>query len=306
MYDHSAEIEQIPYEESSDDLVSSNDSDDQTTKVRLNKFLADSGVCSRRSADKLIAEGKVLVNGKKVFELGIKVSPKDRITVDGKPLKQETQKIYLIFNKPKGVLTTLSDPENRPTIADYINHIEHRVFPVGRLDWDSEGLILLTNDGEWANQIMHPSREVSKTYLVKLDGKPSDTDFQKLRKGVSIPGGKVKALHIERIKRKEGSKQYDWIKIVITEGKNRQIRYMFEKIGMDVLKLQRIGIGRLKLGNLDKGEFSFLSEQDKRKVFQSDKPESSNMSRVRKTLSQKRQAPSATKASKRKFKEIFK
>lgn len=211
-----------------------------------------------------------------------------------------------MFHKPKGVLTTLSDPENRPTIADYVSHIEHRVFPVGRLDWDSEGLILLTNDGDWANKIMHPSSEVSKTYLVKLDGKPTDVDFIKLRKGVSIPGGKVKALHVERIKRKEGSKQYDWIKIVINEGKNRQIRYMFEKIGMDVLKLQRIGIGRLKLGNLERGDIHFLSEQDRRKVFQSDRPATSNMSRVKKTLSQKRQSPSIDKRSNKKFKEIFK
>lgn len=296
MHDDSAE----------NDQNSTPKSHDQDARVRLNKFLADSGICSRRNADKLIAEGKVLVNGKKVFELGIKVSPKDRITVDGKPLKQETQKIYLMFHKPKGVLTTLSDPENRPTIADYVSQIEHRVFPVGRLDWDSEGLILLTNDGDWANKIMHPSSEVSKTYLVKLDGKPTDVDFIKLRKGVSIPGGKVKALHVERIKRKEGSKQYDWIKIVINEGKNRQIRYMFEKIGMDVLKLQRIGIGRLKLGNLERGDIHFLSEQDRRKVFQSERPEASNMSRVKKTLSQKRQAPSSDKKSKRKFKEIFK
>lgn len=255
----------------------------------------------------MIAEGKVLVNGKKVFELGIKVSPKDRITVDGKPLKQETQKIYLMIHKPKGVLTTLSDPENRPTIADYVNHIEHRVFPVGRLDWDSEGLVLLTNDGEWANKIMHPSSEVSKTYLVKVDGKPSDGDLIKLRKGVSIPGGKVKAIHIEKIKRKEGSKQYDWIKIVINEGKNRQIRYMFEKVGLDVLKLQRIGIGRLRLGNLEKGDIHFLSEQDRRKVFQSDRPEASNMSRVKKVLSKKRQTTAATdKKSKRKFNDLFK
>lgn len=188
-----------------------------------------------------------------------------------------------MFHKPKGVLTTLSDPENRPTISDYISRIEHRVFPVGRLDWDSEGLILLTNDGDWANQIMHPSHEVTKTYLVKIDGKPDTVALQKLKKGVSIPGGKVKALHVDKIKRKEGSKQYDWLKIVITEGKNRQIRYMFEKIGFDVLKLQRVCIGRLKLGHLEKGDIAFLSEQDRRKVFQSDTPENTNMKRIKKT-----------------------
>lgn len=276
------------------------------SRVRLNKHLADSGVCSRRAADKLIAEGKVLVNGKKVFELGIKVSPSDRITVEGKPLKQETEKLYLMFHKPRGVLTTLSDPENRPTIGDYLNRFGHRVFPVGRLDWESEGLILLTNDGEWANKIMQPKSDVTKTYLVKLDGKPEQTHFQRLKNGISIPGGRVKALHVERIKRKEGSKQYDWIKIVINEGKNRQIRYMFEKIGFDVLKLQRISIGRLKLGNLDRGELAFLTEQEQRKVFQSDTPQDSNMKRVKNTTSAKRKETVSTRKTKKQFNNLFK
>ncbi|MCK6599908.1 MAG: rRNA pseudouridine synthase [Bdellovibrionaceae bacterium] len=261
------------------------------SRVRLNKFLAESGVCSRRAADRIIAEGKVLVNGKKVFELGIKVSPTDRITVEGKPLKLETEKVYLMFHKPKGVLTTLTDPENRPTIGDYVARLPQRVFPVGRLDWDSEGLILLTNDGEWANKIMQPSSEVTKTYLVKLNGKPEVSHFEKLRRGFSIPGGRVKALHIEKIRRKDGSSQYDWIKIVIDEGKNRQIRFMFEKVGFDVLKLQRIGIGKLRLGNLEKGELQFLTAVEKKKVFQTEAPESSNMSRVKKSASSKSTNP---------------
>lgn len=248
----------------------------------------------------------MLVNGKKVFELGIKVNPTDRITVSGKPIQQEKQKLYLMLHKPKGVLSTLSDPENRPTVADFIKRFDQRLFPVGRLDWDSEGLLLLTNDGDWANKIMQPNSEVTKTYLVKLDGQPQPSHFLKLKTGISIPGGRVKALHVEKIKRKEGSKQYDWIKIVINEGKNRQIRYMFEKIGFDVLKLQRISIGKLKLGHLEKGEISFLTEAEQRKVFQVDSPEGSNMARVKRTNSAKRKPVTQSKKTTKEFNDLFK
>lgn len=240
--------------------------------VRLNKFLADSGICSRRAADTVISEGRILVNGKKVFELGIKVSPSDRITFDGKPVKPVTQKIYLMLHKPKGVLTTLDDELGRTTVASFLGDIHQRVFPVGRLDWDSEGLLLFTNDGDFANKVMQPKNDITKTYLVKVDGRPEDGALTKLRQGVSIPGGRVKALSVEKITRKDGSKQYQWLKIVISEGKNRQIRYMFEKIGFDVLKLQRIAIGQLKLGNLDKGELAYLDEVDLKRVFVKDLP----------------------------------
>ncbi len=246
---------------------------DNSGTLRLNKFLADSGICSRRAADGIIADGRVLVNGKKVFELGIKVNPKeDRITVDRKPIKQVTDKVYLMLHKPKGILTTMEDELGRPTVAQYLETLPHRVFPVGRLDWDSEGLLLFTNDGEFANKVMQPKNDITKTYLVKVDGQPDDKHLNRLRMGVSIPGGRVRAIHIEKISRKEGSKQYNWIKIVINEGKNRQIRYMFEKIGYDVLKLQRIAIGQLKLGNLDRGELTYIDETDLKKVFLKDLP----------------------------------
>ncbi|MBL7558103.1 MAG: rRNA pseudouridine synthase [Bdellovibrionaceae bacterium] len=246
---------------------------DNSGTVRLNKFLADSGICSRRAADGIIADGRVLVNGKKVFELGIKVNPKeDRITVDRKPIKQVTDKVYLMLHKPKGILTTMEDELGRPTVAQYLETLPHRVFPVGRLDWDSEGLLLFTNDGEFANKVMQPKNDITKTYLVKVDGQPDDKNLNRLRMGVSIPGGRVRAVHVEKISRKEGSKQYNWIKIVINEGKNRQIRYMFEKIGYDVLKLQRIAIGQLKLGNLDRGELTYIDETDLKKVFIKDLP----------------------------------
>ena len=248
-----------------------------TQRVRLNKLIADSGLASRRHADRMIEEGLVTVNGKRVYELGIKVDPQaDRILVDGKPLRKPlSQKLYLVMNKPKGVLTTMDDPLERPTIAEYLEEVPSRVFPVGRLDWDSEGMLLLTNDGDFANKVMHPKAEVTKTYLVKLDGQPQAQHIEKLKKGVSIVGGKVRARHIEKIKKggENKSDKYDWYKIVITEGKNRQIRQMFEKVGFDVIKLQRVAIGRLRLGALRVGELVYLNEAAVERVFLPDDPD---------------------------------
>lgn len=248
-----------------------------TQRVRLNKLIADSGLASRRHADRMIEEGQVTVNGKRVYELGVKVDPQnDRILVDGKSLRKPlTQKLYIILNKPKGVLTTMEDPHNRPTVADYLGGVPSRVFPVGRLDWDSEGMLLLTNDGDFANKVMHPKAEVTKTYLVKLDGKPEPHQIEKLKKGVSIVGGRVSARHVERIKKSGDNKsdKYEWYKIIITEGKNRQIRQMFAKIGFDVLKLQRVAIGRLRMAALKPGELVFVNESAIERVFLADDPE---------------------------------
>ncbi|NJL26066.1 MAG: rRNA pseudouridine synthase [Calothrix sp. SM1_5_4] len=235
--------------------------------IRLNKFLADCGITSRRKADELIEQGHVQVNGKTVYELGVRVTPdQDRVTVDGKPVRPANQKIYVAFYKPENVLTTMDDPEGRPTVADFMEQLPVRVFPVGRLDWDTEGLLLLTNDGDFAQKVMHPREEIPKTYLAKLDGKPTDQQLQKLTSGVTIPGGRVKAWHVERAKIGD-SKQYEWIKIVIGEGKNRQIKYMFQKIGFDVKKLKRVAIGLLTLGPLEKGEYAFLDKGALAKIF---------------------------------------
>lgn len=261
-----------------------------TQRVRLNKLIADSGLASRRHADRMIEEGLVTVNGKRVYELGIKVDPQaDRILVDGKPLRKPlTQKLYLVMNKPKGVLTTMDDPLERPTIAEYLEEVPSRVFPVGRLDWDSEGMLLLTNDGDFANKVMHPKAEVTKTYLVKLDGQPQAQHIEKLKRGVSIVGGKVKARHIEKIKKggENKSDKYDWYKIVITEGKNRQIRQMFEKVGFDVIKLQRVAIGRLRLGALRVGELVYLNDAAVERVFLPDDPEEVKQKRTYKGRAQ--------------------
>ena len=275
-------------------------------KVRLNKLIAEAGLASRRGADEIIESGQVTINGKKVYELGIKVDPvHDKISVDGKPLRRINHKIYLLFHKPKGVLTTMEDPLDRPTIAEYLDKVPYRVFPVGRLDWDSEGMILLTNDGEFANKITHPKSEVTKTYLVKVNGQPKQEQLDKLLKGVSIIGGKVAAKHIERIKRKEGSEQYDWFKMIITEGKNRQIRQMFEKIGFDVMKLQRVAIGRLRMGHLERGELVFVDEAALEMVFLPDVPEELKEKRSYKgrQTSTKRLPPTITPKAKTSAKE---
>ena len=241
-------------------------------KVRLNKLIADAGLASRRGADRLIEEGQLTVNGKKVFELGIKVDPEnDKVFINGKPLRRKFDHLYIMFHKPKGVLTTMEDPLGRTTIKSFLEEVPARVFPVGRLDWDSEGLLLLTNDGDYANKIAHPTAEVTKTYLVKVDGQPKDEQIQKLLRGVSIVGGKVAAKSVEKVHR--GREQYAWLKIVITEGKNRQIRQMFEKIGFDVLKLQRVAIGRLRIGNLQRGELVYLNKVAADRVFLQDIPE---------------------------------
>jgi 23S rRNA pseudouridine2605 synthase len=241
--------------------------------VRLNKYLAECGVSSRRKADELIAEGSVTVNGKKVYELGTRVTPStDRITVNGKPVKPSVHRVYILFHKPKNVVTTMEDPAGRPTVADFFERLPVRVFPVGRLDWDTEGMIILTNDGEFAQRVNHPREEIFKTYMVKVSGHPSGEQLERLKRGVSVIGGRVSAHVAERVKRGDSDK-YDWVKIMISEGKNRQVRRMFEKIGYDVLKLQRVAIGKLRMpASLKRGEYVFLTEAGIAKIFERERP----------------------------------
>ena len=241
----------------------------KSESVRLNKYIADCGLCSRRAADRLIEEGSVSVNGRKVYELGVQVDPKvDKVLVKGKPLRSKQKNVYFAFHKPKGVLTSMSDPEGRPTVADFFKKIPFRLFPVGRLDWDSEGLLLFTNDGDFAQEITNPKSKITKTYMVKLSSSPSPEQIEKLKAGVSIPGGRVSALRIEKIP--SSKSKYPWYKIVITEGKNRQIRQMFAKINADVTKLQRVGIGSFKLGTLQRGEIKPLTNSDMLRVLTPD------------------------------------
>jgi 23S rRNA pseudouridine2605 synthase len=249
------------------DLVRRSETSNRSKTVRLNRYIAQSGVASRRHADALIAQGQVRINGKTITELGTQVHPgKDTIVVSGKTIRPFDDLVYVMFNKPPRVVTTMNDPDGRPSVADYFEKARVRLFPVGRLDWDSEGLILLTNDGDFAQRVSHPKNSIAKTYLVKVDGQPTPEDLQKLMRGVTIVGGKAFALYAETSERKSSDK-YDWIKVIINEGRNRQIRQMFEKIGYDVMKLQRVAIGRLRLGPLEKGKFRILTEEDLARVF---------------------------------------
>ena len=251
-------------------------------RIRLNKYLADCGVASRRKADEIIEAGAVTVNGRKVFELGIRIDPKtDKVVCNGKPVTSPHRMVYYAFNKPKNVVTSNSDPQGRPTVLDFFPKEKLRIFPVGRLDWDSEGLLLMTNDGDFANEVMNPKSKITKTYHVKLNSIPTDAQLEKLTRGVSIEGaGKVSAVAVRRLTEKT-TETKGWIEIVITEGKNRQVRKMFEKIGHDVTKLRRVAIGELRIGTLQGGAIKVLGAEDLIKIFKIHKADLKDTKKVR-------------------------
>lgn len=240
---------------------------DRDQRVRLNKYLADCGVCSRRKADELIDEGLIKVNGKTAYELGVKIDPKkDTVVYKGKPVRPPADFAYYAFYKPKKVVTTTSDPHGRPTILDFFHKSKRRLFPVGRLDWDAEGLLLVTDDGDFAQEVIHPSRAIVKVYHAKLAGLPTEEQLDKLRRGVSIQGGgKVAATFVKRLPKSTDKKA--WIELGITEGKNHQVKKMFNKIGYDVVKLKRVSVGGLKLSGLKPGEIRELKAADLAKIF---------------------------------------
>ena len=229
-------------------------------EIRINKFIASSGVCSRRNADAIILEGRVKVNGQVIRELGTKVTNNDIIEVDGSIVSLETNKVYVMLNKPRGYVTTSKEQFNRPSVLDLID-VKERVFPVGRLDMDSEGLLLLTNDGGFANEIIHPTKHVAKKYEVVLRKEISNEDIEKLSQGVDIGGYITRPAEVERLNSRS-------IVIVISEGKNRQVRRMCETIGNKVLNLRRVAIGNLKLGDLELGQYQLLERQELNKIFQ--------------------------------------
>lgn len=227
---------------------------------RLQKIIAAAGIASRRKAEELITSGQVQVNGTTVTELGSKADPEtDHIRVNGKLLKGEQRHIYLLMNKPKGYVTTVKDPENRPTVMDLVRGVRGRVYPVGRLDYASEGLLLLTNDGELANRLMKAGSHVSKTYLVKVAGTPSEEAIAKLRAGVSIPTDDHKRVRTApaavRVVKEAAN---PWYEITLIEGRNRQIRRMFEAVGHHVEKIKRVRYGPLTL-DVPPGEYRLLT-----------------------------------------------
>ncbi len=248
--------------------LQSGKTDLNNNQIRLNKYIAQAGIASRRKADELIEQGKVKINGRVVKDHGVRINPRqDSVKVNNRQIKKQQESVTLMFNKPIKVITSMKDPEGRICVGDYFTKAPVRLFPVGRLDWDSEGLLLMTSDGELAQQIMHPKFEIPKTYIVKVRGQITEEQIAKLMKGVSIIGGKVKALRAKRIPSR-GNDNNHWVSITISEGKNRQIRRMFEKIGSDVMKLQRVAIGQLRLGNTKRGEAKILSDRDIKKIFQ--------------------------------------
>lgn len=229
---------------------------------RLQKIISEMGVTSRRKAEDLITEGRITVNGR-TAALGMKADPtKDHIKLDGKLLLQQT-KVYLLFHKPKHVVTSLNDPEGRKTVKDFLKGIKYRVFPIGRLDYDSEGLLLLTNDGDFAHALLHPSREIYKTYHVKVRGSLELKEIAQLQSGIRLREGVTAPAKVKRLKKTE---QNSWLEISIHEGKNRQVRKMLEKVSHPVLKLKRIRINGIELGNLSPGRYRYLTHDEIRKI----------------------------------------
>jgi 23S rRNA pseudouridine2605 synthase len=214
---------------------------------RLNKFLAHAGLGSRRHCEDLIVAGRVEVDGHRVRELGAKLDPEQQhVTVDGKPVRGE-RLVYWLLNKPRGCLCTNHDPSGRLLAIDLIPHVSQRVYTVGRLDEDSEGLLLLTNDGDLANKLMHPRFGIEKTYLVQVAGKPTPDDLRQLLKGVWLSDGHVRARRVKRLKTQGDS---TWLHIVLNEGKNREIRRMLARLEHKVMRLRRVAIGPIQLGRL--------------------------------------------------------
>jgi 23S rRNA pseudouridine2605 synthase len=229
-------------------------------KVRLQKYLAESAVASRRSSEELIKQGRVSINGETVSEMGFKVSDSDIIKVDGKLIKLNKKKIYIMLNKPKGIISSVKDQFARKTVLDLIKKdIEERIFPVGRLDYDTSGLLILSNDGDFTYRLTHPKHEIKKVYVAEVMGFIGEEHIEKFANGIDIGGFVTTPAKLEIL---EVSGYSTYIGITIHEGKNRQVRKMCDSIGHPVMKLKRVAIGKVELGDLKEGEWRYLSEDE--------------------------------------------
>ncbi len=232
--------------------------------VRLQKFLAESGVASRRKSEELISEGKVKVNGK-VASIGDKINPKkDTVTVSGKKIVKRKEFTYILLHKPRGFITTMSDEMDRKCVAELIKDVPVRVYPVGRLDRESEGMLLFTNDGEFANAMTHPTKHVPKTYRVTVRPGITDEQITQLTTGIIIDDRKTAPAQVRVVNKEEGRVV---LEIILYEGRNRQIRRMCEAVGLEVARLKRTAIGSIKLGMLKQGAWRELNEDEVRKLM---------------------------------------
>lgn len=228
--------------------------------VRLQKFLAEADVASRRKCEQIIADGRVAVNGVVITEQGVKVdTERDIVTLDGKRVERDESLVYIMLHKAEGCVTTVNDQFDRPTVMDSVSDIRERIYPVGRLDYDTSGLIILTNDGELTYRLTHPKHNINKTYIALVDSEPTPEQIQHFESGIMLDGRKTAEARLSVIKR---GKKGVFIKVVIHEGRNRQVRRMCEAIGHPVKALQRRAIGTLTLGGLKKGEYRHLTAEE--------------------------------------------
>jgi pseudouridine synthase len=222
---------------------------------KVQKILSEMGVASRRKAEELIREGRVTVNGRTV-QIGDRADPScDHIKLDGRRISLPPAKIYILVHKPKGFVTTIDDPEGRRTVLDLLPTSNRRLFPVGRLDYDAEGILLMTDDGDLAHRLSHPSFHIPRTYQVKVKGKPTQAEILRLRQGISLEDGRTAPCRVGSLKETE---ENSWLEMVLYEGRNRQVKRMWEKLGYPVLKLKRVGFAGLSLGKLTPGEYRAL------------------------------------------------
>ena len=229
--------------------------------MRINKYLAECGFAGRRGCEQIVLAGRVKINGKQVTNLATTVEENDLVTVDGKRAQPIHKHIYLMLNKPKGYITTTSDEKGRKTVLELLGNkfSDKRIFPVGRLDYETEGLLLLTTDGDLCNRITHPRNEITKTYVAKIENEVSEDELNKLRAGVILDGVKTKRCRISVLGFDD---KITRLEVVISEGRNRQVRRMFETINREVIFLKRVGIGELKLGGLSRGEWRELKSKE--------------------------------------------
>lgn len=226
--------------------------------MRINKYLSGCGLDSRRKCEKLVTDGRVKVNGKTVTDLATDIKDGDSVEVDGKYVSLSERKVYIMLNKPKGCVCTASDEKGRKTVLDFVK-IKERIFPVGRLDYDTEGLLLLTNDGELANIITHPKNMVKKMYTVRVEGEVSDAELKKLRNGVEYNGIKYAPARVVVLEKGE---KHTKLEITVTEGKNHEIKNMIESLGRQVVFLKRTEIAGIRLGGLSRGEWRYLNSRE--------------------------------------------